>query len=83
MSAIDLDPTSNSREIPNVPAAKYYTVQDNEVVQRWVGRVYLYPRSGPVSSGGFQNYTRSGLLAGPLRRWYCGTRQPRSLPGRR
>ncbi|MFA5414696.1 MAG: hypothetical protein WC295_04315 [Methanoregula sp.] len=41
MSAIDLDPTSNSREIPNVPAAKYYTVQDNGVVQPWVGRVYL------------------------------------------
>ena len=29
MEAIDLDPCSNSREIPNVPAARHYTAQDN------------------------------------------------------
>ena len=37
MSAIDLDPCSNSREIPNVPAARHYTAQDNGLVQPWVG----------------------------------------------
>jgi len=26
MGAIDIDPCSNSREIPNVPAARHYTV---------------------------------------------------------
>ncbi|MDO9036678.1 MAG: hypothetical protein Q7U51_15960 [Methanoregula sp.] len=46
MGAIDLDPYSNSRQIPNVPAAKYYTAQDNGLVQPWVGRVFLNPPSG-------------------------------------
>jgi hypothetical protein len=32
IDAIDHDPASNSREIPNVPAARHYTVQDNEIV---------------------------------------------------
>jgi hypothetical protein len=39
MGAIDLDPASNSSEIPNVPAARHYTAQDNGLVQPWVGRV--------------------------------------------
>jgi len=29
MGAIDLDSSSNSHEIPNMPAAKHYTDQDN------------------------------------------------------
>ena len=33
MGAIDLDPCSNSRAIPNVPAARHYTAQDNRLVQ--------------------------------------------------
>lgn len=33
MSAINLDPCSNSRERPNVPAARQYTSQDNGLVQ--------------------------------------------------
>jgi hypothetical protein len=47
MGAIDLDPASNSREIPNVPSARYYTVQDNGLVQPWEGRVFLNPPFGP------------------------------------
>jgi len=47
MGAIDLDPASNSQEIPNVPAAKHYTAQDNGLVQPWDGRVYLNPPFGP------------------------------------
>ena len=35
MGAIDLDPCSNSREIPNVPAARHYTAQGNGLVQPW------------------------------------------------
>ena len=37
MGAIDLDPCSNSREIPNVPGARHYTTQDNGLVQPWEG----------------------------------------------
>lgn len=47
MGAIDLDPASNSREIPNVPAARHYTTQDNGLVQPWDGRVFLNPPFGP------------------------------------
>ena len=47
MGAIDLDPASNSWEIPNVPAARHYTAQDNGLVLPWVGRVYLNLPFGP------------------------------------
>ena len=47
MGAIDLDPCSNSTEIPNVPAAKHYTIQDNGLVQPWEGRVFINPPVGP------------------------------------
>ena len=47
MGAIDLDPASNSHEIPNVPAARHYTAQDNGLVQPWEGRVFLNPPFGP------------------------------------
>ena len=43
---IDLDPCSNSREIPNVPAARHYTVQENGLIQPWEGRVFLNPPFG-------------------------------------
>jgi hypothetical protein len=46
MDAIDLDPCSNSREIPNVPAARHYTAQDNGLLKPWVGRVFLNPPFG-------------------------------------
>jgi hypothetical protein len=46
MGAIDLDPCSNSREIPNVPAVRHYTVEDNGLVQPWEGRVFLNPPFG-------------------------------------
>jgi len=47
MGAIDMDPASNSREIPNVPAARHYNAQDNGLVQPWKGRVFLNPPFGP------------------------------------
>lgn len=47
MGAIDLDPASNSKEIPNVPAARHYTIRDNGLVQPWEGRVFLNPPFGP------------------------------------
>ena len=48
MGAIDLDPCSNSKEFPNVPAAaRHYTIQDNGLVQPWEGRVFINPPFGP------------------------------------
>ena len=46
MGAIDLDPCSNSREIPNVPAARHYTAQENGLVQPWEDRIFLNPPFG-------------------------------------
>jgi hypothetical protein len=47
LGIIDLDPASNNREIPNVPAARHYTAQDNGLVQPWDGRIFLNPPFGP------------------------------------
>ncbi|MDO9036569.1 MAG: hypothetical protein Q7U51_15395 [Methanoregula sp.] len=44
MGAIVLDPCSNSREIPNVPAARI--ALENGLVQPWEGRVFLNPPFG-------------------------------------
>ncbi|MDO8872215.1 MAG: hypothetical protein Q7V05_05740 [Methanoregula sp.] len=57
MGAIDLDPCSNSREFPNVPAARHYTAQDNGLVQLWGGRSSSTHHSDTGSSGGFRSYT--------------------------
>ena len=46
MGAIDLDPCSNSIGIPNVPAAKHYTAEDNGLLLPWMGRVFLNPPFG-------------------------------------
>ena len=46
LGAIDLDPCSNSLEIPNVPAARHYVAEDNGLVHRWDGRVFLNPPFG-------------------------------------
>ena len=47
MGTIDLDPASNSQEIPNVPAARHYTAQDNGLLQPLDGRVFHNPPFGP------------------------------------
>jgi hypothetical protein len=47
LGTIDLDPCNNSTEIPNVPAARHYTMQDNELVQPREGRVFINPPFGP------------------------------------
>ena len=46
MGSIDLDPCSNSKERPSVPAAKHYTKDDDGLAQDWVGRVYCNPPYG-------------------------------------
>lgn len=44
---IDLDPCSNSKTAPNVPARCLYTKADDGLVQQWSGRVYMNPPYGP------------------------------------
>jgi len=83
MGAIDLDPCSNSREIPNVPAARHYTYEDNGLVQPWEGRVFLNPPFGPDVERWFSKFTRSELQAGLRRRLCSGNRRLRLQHGRR
>ena len=40
---IDLDPCSNSRTHPNVPAREVFTKEDDGLRQEWHGRVFLNP----------------------------------------
>lgn len=42
----DLDPCSNSREHPNVPAHKHYTQEDDGCARPWDGRVFMNPPYG-------------------------------------
>ncbi len=45
---IDLDPCSNSKEQPNIPAAHHFTEADDGLAQEWHGRVYMNPPYGAV-----------------------------------
>jgi hypothetical protein len=46
LDEIDLDPCSNSKEHPNVPARQRYTVEDDGLTLPWWGRVYMNPPYG-------------------------------------
>jgi len=48
LGAIDLDPCSNSKTEPNVPAAQHFTIEDDGLAQPWRGRVYMNPPYGRV-----------------------------------
>lgn len=43
---IDVDPASNDKESPNVPATTLYTEEDDGLSQLWKGRVFLNPPYG-------------------------------------
>lgn len=43
MGAIDLDPCSNSRKKPNVPASSHFTAEENGLKQEWHGRIFINP----------------------------------------
>jgi|GEM_PF-1963536 len=43
MGAIDLDPCSNSRKNPNVPAAKHFTLHEDGLKKDWNGRIFINP----------------------------------------
>lgn len=46
LGTIDLDPCSNSKTDPNVPAMHHYTQEDDGLSQVWAGRVYMNPPYG-------------------------------------
>lgn len=43
---IDLDPCSNSKEEPNIPATEHFIIEDDGLIQSWHGRVYMNPPYG-------------------------------------
>ncbi len=46
LGGIDLDPCSNSKRDPVIPAGEHYTKEDNGLSLPWSGRVYLNPPYG-------------------------------------
>lgn len=46
LGSIDLDPCSNSKEAPNVPAASHLTREDDGLLHEWHGRVFMNPPYG-------------------------------------
>lgn len=49
LGQLDLDPCSNSHEVPNVPARRHFTAEDDGLSQPWHGRVFMNsPYGRPV-----------------------------------
>jgi phage N-6-adenine-methyltransferase len=46
LEKIDLDPCSNSKENPNVPAKNHFVTEDNGLTKEWAGKVYMNPPYG-------------------------------------
>lgn len=46
LGTIDLDPCSNSKTNPNVPATRVFTKDDDGLARDWEGRVYMNPPYG-------------------------------------
>jgi hypothetical protein len=46
LGGIDLDPCSNSKSDPNVPAANVFTAAENGLTRPWSGTVYMNPPYG-------------------------------------
>ncbi len=46
MGEIDLDPCSNDKDNPNVPASQHYTQEDDGLSFEWRGRIYMNPPYG-------------------------------------
>jgi hypothetical protein len=49
MGGIDLNPASNSKDNPNVPASNHLTLEDDALKHDWAGRVFLNPPFSEVS----------------------------------
>lgn len=48
LGEINLDPCSNSKATPNVPALMHYTKEDDGLCRAWQGAVYMNPPYGEV-----------------------------------
>jgi hypothetical protein len=59
LGTIDLDPCSNSKNTPNVPALYHYTVEDDGLSLPWVGKVYMNPPYGRAISDWVNKLTES------------------------
>lgn len=59
LGTIDLDPCSNSKDTPNVPALYHYTVADDGLSLPWVGKVYMNPPYGRAISDWVNKLTES------------------------
>jgi len=59
LGTIDLDPCSNSKDTPNVPALYHYTAQDDGLSLPWVGKVYMNPPYGRAISEWVNKLTES------------------------
>jgi len=46
MGRVDIDPCSNSKDNPSVPAGIHFTQEDNGLIQPWEGKVYMNPPYG-------------------------------------
>lgn len=46
LGRIDLDPCSNDKDNPNVPAEQHFTMIDDGLLQSWNGTVYMNPPYG-------------------------------------
>lgn len=46
MGGIDLDPASNAKAQSWIKARQYYTMEDNGLLQTWMGRLWLNPPYG-------------------------------------
>lgn len=48
LGEVDLDPCSNSKKKPNVPAKKVFTKSEHGLAYEWEGKVYMNPPYGQV-----------------------------------
>lgn len=48
LGEVDLDPCSNSKKKPNVPAKKVFTKNEDGLSHEWEGKVYMNPPYGKV-----------------------------------
>src|SRR5215213_8067719 len=68
MGAIDLDPHSNSKTVPNVPAKLHFTAEDNGLSRPWgpKRRVFLNPPTAPRATGTWVNKLCSEYESGNI-----------------